>query len=81
MTSLRKNGRVEADNILDQINDFTCFNERERSNPIISLRLCGKNVELRFSERHILDLQEMLKASAGKEIKSKGKFMVGIKEF
>ena len=55
-------GSVEADNILEQINGFKCVNEGGTENTaIIKLKLCDEDVELIFTERHIVDLQEILK--------------------
>lgn len=59
-------GFVEAGNISEQINGFKCVNEGGTENTaIIKLKLCGEDVELEFTERHIVNLQEILK-SAGK---------------
>lgn len=61
-----EHGHVEADKISEQINVFKCVNEGGTENTaIIKLKLCGEDVELKFTERHIVDLQEILK-SVGK---------------
>ena len=55
-------GSVEADNILEQINGFKCVNEGGTENTAtIKLKLCNEDVELKFTERHIVDLHEILK--------------------
>ena len=56
-----EHGEVEADGISEQINNFKCIIEGGNGNPTVKLKLCKKDVELKFSERHILDLQEILK--------------------
>lgn len=54
-------GQVEARDIIEQITSFRGFDEGGKREAIIRFRLCGEDVHLGFSERHILDLQEMLK--------------------
>ena len=57
-------GQVEEGrDIVEQILSFRGFNEGGTSGAIIEFNLCGEDVQLRFSERHILDLQELLKVS------------------
>lgn len=56
-----EHGQIEAGNILEQISRFKYSNESGWSNAIIKIKLCMEDIELKFSERHILDLQEMLK--------------------
>lgn len=62
-----QHGQGEFDNFLEQINNFKCSNEEGIGNAAIKLKLCGEEVELKYSERHILDLQELLKASNNKK--------------
>lgn len=57
-------GSVEAGNILEQINGFKCINEGGTENiATIRLKLCDEDVKLIFTERHIVDLQEILKSA------------------
>jgi len=57
-------GSVEANNISEQFNGFKCVNEGGTENTaIIKLKLCGEDIELKFTERHIVDLQEILKSA------------------
>jgi len=56
-------GEVDADDILKQINDFNFYNKGNNNSANIAIRLCGERVILKFSQRHILDLQEMFKSS------------------
>ena len=57
-------GSIKGGDILEQINGFKCVNEGGTENTaIIKLKLCDENVELKFTERHIVDLQEILKSA------------------
>ena len=58
-----QHGPVEADDIIDQISSHRTLVEDGRGVPVIKLKLCDEDTEIRFSERHMLDLQEMIKAS------------------
>jgi hypothetical protein len=54
-------GTVVADDILPQI--VTWRTQREGgSGPRLTLQLCGEDVALEFTEKHLLDLQEIIKA-------------------
>ena len=67
-----EHGQVEADNILERINEFKCTNEGGDGNAIINLKLCNEDVKLKFSERHMLDLQELIKADTQRRMEDKG---------
>ena len=55
-----QHGPVESTGILDQIVSWR--SKREGGGlPILSLFLCGDEVALRFTEKHMLDLQEMIR--------------------
>ena len=57
-------GSIEGSDILEQINGFKCVNEGGTENTaIIKLKLCDEDVKLIFTERHIVDLQEILKST------------------
>jgi predicted restriction endonuclease len=57
-------GAVEANNISEQINGFKCVKEGgTEKTAIIKLKLCSEDVKLIFTERHIVDLQEILKSA------------------
>lgn len=57
-------GVVEADSIVEQIGGFRAINEGgAAADPVLTLRLCGTPVEIRFAERHLMDLQEMLRSA------------------
>jgi len=56
-------GQVEIEgDIVEQPQSFGTYNEGGNDKAVIKLKLCGESVGLTFSERHIIDLQEMLKA-------------------
>ena len=58
-----EHGQSKADKILEQIINYKCSKEGGTGNAIIKLKLCDEEVELKYSERHVLDLQEILKAN------------------
>jgi len=54
-----QHGSVVAPDITEQIRSWRT--EREGgSHPVLTIELCGDSVEIRFSEKHLLDLQEIL---------------------
>lgn len=55
-------GSVEAENIIDQIESLYSFNDGGRHSALV-ITLCGEEVEIHFSERHLIDLQELIRAS------------------
>ena len=57
-----QHGTVVADDILEQI--VTWRTQREGGGDAhLTLELCGEHVALRFTEKHLLDLQEIIKAA------------------
>ncbi len=54
-------GTVVADDILSQIRTWRTHREGG-SGPRLTLQLCGEEVALKFTEKHLLDLQEIIKA-------------------
>jgi len=58
-----QHGAVEAENILEQIATFETEVEGGDGNPVLKTRICGEACEIRFREKHLLDLQELLAAS------------------
>jgi hypothetical protein len=56
-------GSVEADDILDQIGAFRARREGGTSEPALHIKLLGQDACIRFTERHMIDLQEMVKAA------------------
>ena len=57
-----QHGTVDAPEILDQIITWRTRQEGGRD-ACLMLQLCGERVELRFTEKHLLDLQEIIKAA------------------
>ena len=57
-------GEVETDgDIVEQLQSVRAYHEGGHGKAVIQFRLCDEDVGLEFSERHIIDLQEMLKAA------------------
>ena len=55
-----EHGAVEAENIeQQQIINWKCKAEGGMEEPSLQVRLCGEDVKIRFTERHMLDLQEL----------------------
>ena len=57
---------VEED-IIQQILRLKVQQEGGDGNPSIRMKLCGEPVEIKFSEKHLIDLQEMVKNSLQSE--------------
>jgi hypothetical protein len=57
-------GSVEADDVLKQIAQIRVSREGGTTDPGLEAVLCGNRTRIHFSERHILELQGLLKASA-----------------
>lgn len=53
---------IEDGVVVELIAKLKCHNEGGNEDLSIRLRLCGEPINLRFSERHLIDLQEMIKA-------------------
>ena len=58
-----QHGSVEAEDIVEQIEALQPRKE-ERGKTSIALKLCGKECQIDFSDRHLIDLQELLKSSS-----------------
>ena len=59
-----KHGKSEAGNITTQIENFQTESEGGDREPILYIKLCGEECEIRFKEKHLLDLQELLKTAS-----------------
>jgi hypothetical protein len=57
-------GAVVAEDVVTQVLEFRTRQEGGLSDPNIRIELCGEEVRIRFNERHILELQELLKVSS-----------------
>lgn len=60
-----QHGTVEAEDILEQIEAFKTESEGGDGKPILMIKLCGEKCKIYLKEKHILDLQELLRASKG----------------
>ncbi len=58
-----QHGAVEAEDIIGRIENFKTESEGGNSEPVLKIKLCGKECEITFKEKHLLDLQELLRAS------------------
>ena len=56
-------GPVEAPNVVDQIKALRVRREGGNGDLSINIRLCGEPIQIRFSERHLIDLQEIIRVS------------------
>ena len=58
-----KHGVVEAEDISIQIENFQTESEGGDYKPVLDIKLCGEECGIHFKEKHLLDLQELIKAS------------------
>lgn len=58
-----QHGSVEAEDILGQIERFKAKREGGDREPAVAVKLCGEEETIEFTERHMMDLQELLKAA------------------
>lgn len=58
-----EHGTVEADGVVDHILGMRTAREGGDGQLAISVRLCGDERAIRFTERHLLRLQELIAAS------------------
>jgi len=56
-----QHGSVDADDPRDQVAAFTVGEGGGRG--VLRIRLCGEDAVIRFTAKHMIDLQEMLNAS------------------
>jgi hypothetical protein len=55
-----QHGAVESDNIIDQINNLELSSEGGSGQLCLIARLCGEECLIRFNEKHVIALQELL---------------------
>ena len=60
-------GSLEAPEILEQITALRAVGEGGNGEIKLGIKLCGEKAHIHFSERHLIELQELLKASPGDE--------------
>lgn len=53
-------GSVEAENFIDRVKQLKTESEGGSSQPTIPIRLCGQDRTVRFTDRHLVDLQELM---------------------
>ena len=58
-----QHGSVEAGDIIEQIQRFKTEREKGTGEPVLKIKLCGVDCLIKFKEKHLLDLQELLRAS------------------
>ena len=58
-----QHGTIEADNIIEQIENFKTEKEGGNSEAVLRIKICGEECKIRYKEKHLLDLQELLRAS------------------
>jgi hypothetical protein len=56
-----QHGAVEMDNPLEQVSQLRTTAEGGTGDLTVHFRLCGESCRITFSERHLIDLQELLK--------------------
>jgi len=59
-----QHGPVVTEDVVNQILECKMMREGGSGHPGIIVDLCGQQVEIQFTERHMLDLQEMIKANS-----------------
>jgi hypothetical protein len=55
-------GAIIADDILDQISRWRSRREGGSGEPGLTIEMCGSEVNILYTEKHFLDLQEMIRA-------------------
>ncbi len=61
-----QHGMVITEDVVNQILQCKMKKEGGSGHPGIIIELCNEQVEIRFTERHMIDLQEMIKANGEK---------------
>jgi hypothetical protein len=56
-------GPVKTEAIIDQIKAYRTYKEGGSHNPTLIIELCGDQIEICYSERHLVDLQGIIKMS------------------
>ncbi len=58
-----KHGAIEAEDVPTQIENFQTESEGGDCESMLDIKLCGEECKIRFKEKHLVDLQELIKAS------------------
>lgn len=61
-----QHGSIETENISEQIETFKTESEGGAKKPVLKIKLCGEKCMIKFKEKHLLDLQELVRASKSK---------------
>ena len=56
-----KHGAVETEGVLTYIENFQTESEGGNCQPMLDIELCGEECKIHFKEKHLLDLQELIK--------------------
>jgi hypothetical protein len=59
-----EHGEVLCDNPEQQVLGLKLQREGGQNELVLRLRLCGKDVKIRYSEKHLLNFQQLLQAAA-----------------
>ena len=63
-TAKFQHGSVEVEDLVEQIEALRPRKEEDNGKTSIVIKLCGKECQIDFSDRHLIDLQELLKSSS-----------------
>jgi len=63
-----QHGAVEADDIVDQINSLPLASEGREGTLQVRIRLCGEECSIKFNEKHVIALQEILNISGSDDL-------------
>lgn len=58
-----QHGAIETEDIIKQIDSYKTKSEGGIDMPILKIKLCGKDCKIIYKEKHLLELQEFLRAS------------------
>lgn len=62
-SAMYMHGSVNASTLCEQVMNYVMTRDGGRLEPTAVIDLCGRPTTIRFTEKHLLDLQEMIKAS------------------
>ena len=65
-----QHGAIETENISEQIENFKTELEGGNSESALRIKLCGEECMIKLKEKHLLDLQELLRASESEKSKT-----------
>lgn len=59
-----QHGKVKTEEVVGQIMDYKMIKDGGSGQPGIIMELCGEEVEIKYTESHMMDLQEIMKVSS-----------------